>query len=75
MNTIAWLGEWEKTPCPGRHSKRYPAPFARGYRYGQAACTMTAAGSWDRSPQARFWLGPEKKTLMRRIREWMGRPA
>ena len=27
--------------------------------------------SWTRSPQARFWLEPEKKSLRQRFREWL----
>ena len=27
--------------------------------------------SWLRSPQARFWLEPEKKSLRQRFLEWL----
>lgn len=46
MDTMEWLGTWEDTEAPGRHSRQYPAGFAVGYRF-------RGPGWIDRRPKAR----------------------
>ena len=36
MDAYEWLGVWEPIEAPGKHTKRIPAGFAHGYRYGFA---------------------------------------
>ena len=65
----------------GRHDRRYPADGAQGYPaayHGQVSRAIPAEGfvggmSWEKSPQVRFWLEPEKKTLWERIVEWLNK--
>ena len=81
-----WLGRWEPIEAPGRHCKRIPAPFAHGYRYDPHVYRQHGVSraipvdgrigaSWEGSPQARFWLEPERKSLKQRIIEWLRRPC
>lgn len=88
MNAYEWLGAWEDIAAPGRHSRRYPAEDAKGYRFGppiwsgvgraipvDGTVSEPVRTDWERSPQVRYWLKPEKKSLAERIREWMVKPA
>lgn len=73
-----WLGVWEPLEAPGRHSRMEPAGFATGYQYSDPDMVIRAipvdgyiGKSWTRSPQVRFWLQDEKKTILERIIEWL----
>ena len=80
MDAIEWLGTWEQLDSPGRHSRMIPADGACGYPapyHGQILRAIPVTGtvrgrpSWENSPQVRFWLDPERKTIRQRIREWL----
>ena len=73
-----WLGTWEPIDAPGRHSRMEPAGFALGYQYenpNKVIRAIPADGyidrSWARSPQARMWLEPERRTVLERLRDWL----
>ena len=75
-----WLGVWEPIEAPGRHSRMEPAGFALGYQYRDPDMVIRAipvdgyiGKGWSRSPQVRFWLQEEKKTILERIKEWLFR--
>lgn len=81
MDPITWLGQWEPIEAPGKHCRTYPANFAHGYQYDPHLYRQQGVSraipvdgrigaSWERSPQARAWLEPEKKPLKQRILEW-----
>ena len=82
MNPIDWLGRWEPIEAPGRHCRRYPANFSQGYQYDPHQYRQHGVSraipvdgrigaSWERSPQARFWLEPERVPVLRRNLEWL----
>jgi len=82
MDALEWLARWEQIEAPGRHTRICAAPFAHGYKYDPHAFRAggvsraipvdgTVGSSWHNSPQVRFWLEPERKTLWRRIMEWL----
>lgn len=84
MDAIEWLGQWEPITAPGRHSSISPADGACGYPapyHGQILRAIPVTGtvggrpSWERSPQVRFWLEPERKSLWQRLKEWMVKPC
>lgn len=67
----------------GRHERRYPADGAQGYPamyHGQVSRAIPVEGvvtdgpNWARSPQVRFWLEPEKVTVLDRVLRWLRRP-
>ena len=80
MNAYEWLGTWEPLQAPGKHSRVVPVIGADGYpRVPPVGAGVIRAipaegavgGSWSRSPQARYWLEPERKTILQRFAEWL----
>lgn len=82
MDPVAWLGRWEPIEAPGRHTKTTPAYFAHGYQYDPHSFRQTGVSraipadgrvgaSWERSPQARQWLEPERVSIWERFKEWL----
>lgn len=86
MNPIEWLGRWEPIEAPGKHTRMYPASFSHGYQYDPHVCRQQGVSrdipvdgrigaSWERSPQARYWLEKEKPTILERIKRWLKEAA
>lgn len=80
---IAWLHQWEPLQAPGKHSSVSPAVVAYGYQYNgvngnaiwayphPAPVMPRTEPTWVKSPQVRFWLEPEKKSLCVRLLAWL----
>ena len=71
-------------PAPGKHSRMIPADGACGYPapyHGQVLRaipvigTVTERPTWEQSPQVKYWLEPEKKTMWQRFLDWMVKPC
>jgi hypothetical protein len=80
------MKQWQldATPAPGKHSRMIPADGACGYPapyHGQVLRaipvigTVTERPTWGQSPQVKYWLEPEKKTMWQRFLDWMVKPC